>query len=311
MTVRGRLAAGFLSLAVGCAALPGCTTGLPDRTEQVQRLKAEIPALPGVAKFDADYVNDFEAGASLRLSVYVPEATEPQVVAIAQRITDITRGQFGGYRQETAFAVAGRAEVQTGAEPDPPQVADRVRRLRQMISAIPTAEITWSDGGLSLRDAPEAAASFAAVRGGLAGEPARVKVMPRGAGPMWEVDFPFDAEQERRLAGQVAAFPFDVRSVALEKGFPSTLIVGVRDPKTAYADLTAVISTFHPTREHPLRLMWHSSGRTSGGLEFAGSVHVSGCQYVPDAGEQEPGKYYTPEAIELQRRLRAEFDACR
>ncbi|GAA1938374.1 hypothetical protein [Amycolatopsis minnesotensis] len=311
MTMRYRLAAGFVGLVAGCAVLSGCTTGLPDRTEQVRRLEAEIPALPGVAKFHVSYQNDFESGSSLRTTAYFPTATEPQIVAIAQRITDLTHGQFNGYQQEHEFVVGNRAQVTTGAEPDPREVADRVRRLRQISSALPAAEITWNGRGLDVHDVPEAAVSFAAVRGGLAGKPARVTVFTQGAGPSWEVDFPFDAEQERQLAAQMAGLPVEVTFVALKNGFLSSMNAGVRDPAKAYADLAAAIAALHATRAHPVYLTWHRDGEKGKGLKFAGNVHVAGCQYPRTAGEEDPGRYYTPEALELQRRLRTEFDACR
>ncbi|WP_215544344.1 hypothetical protein [Amycolatopsis sp. CA-230715] len=241
----------------------------------------------------------------------MPAATEPQIMAIAQRITDITRGQFDGYQQKTEFAVGNRAEVTTGAEPDPRQVAEQVRRLRQISSALPTAEITWNGRKLDLRDAPVAAVSLAAVRTGLAGEPARVTVLTQDAGPSWEVDFPFTAEQERQLAEQLTALPVEVSFVALEKGFLSHVNVGVRDPAKAYADLATAIAALHATPAHPVHLTWHRDGEKDNGLKFAGDVYVAGCEDPRTTGGQDPGKYYTPDAIELQGRLRAEFSACR
>ncbi|MBF6413212.1 hypothetical protein [Nocardia cyriacigeorgica] len=63
-----------------------------------------------------------------------------------------------------------------------------------------------------------------------------------------------------------------------------------------------MIEVVEPTPEHPLYLWWHLPDTS------AGSVHVAGCEYAGTAGERNPEN---PEALDLQRRVRAEFDGCR
>lgn len=308
--IRYKCAAGLAILFTAGAVLSGCT-GLPDRQREAERLEVELSSMPGVERFTASYSNDYTAGSYLNLTATMPAAPEGQIAEVAKRINDLKRDDFDGYRQRTKFIVGNRITGEFDAVLNPDQVADRSRRLRQIGSAAPTADITWSGNGLDLRNAPPAAESFAAVRSGLAAKPAHVTVLPQDTSPMWEVDFPFNAQQEAHIQRQLSGLPVDVAAVTVANGALSSLSVRVHDPKTAYQDLAAVIAPVQPTPEHPMMLQWTWAGTETAERKFAGSVQVSGCQYPRTAGEEDPHSYYAPEAIDLQRRLRDEFDTCR
>ena len=46
------------------------------------------------------------------------------------------------------------------------------------------------------------------------------------------------------------------------------------------------------------------------GLQFKGMVDAGGCTYGTGEGELHPELYLTPDALELQLRLRNQFDKC-
>lgn len=305
--MRYRLAAGVAAL---CAVvLAGCT-GLPDRDAQVERLEAEISAMPGVQDYWATYTNDFTTGSNLTLYVRMPAASDAQIAAVATRINEVKQDDFDGYNQTTEFKIGVRVNLELPGELNADRVAELTRRLRPIGATIPTSVIEWRYDELVLSNAPEVAASLAAVRTGLGDERVPVTVLTDGSGPRWTVDFPFSSRQEQVVRGQLAESPADVVAVGIEKGRISSLSVEVRHPRGAYHDLRALIETVRPTRSHPMRLEWEWPGSEGSARRFSGQVDVAGCRYGNTAGEQDPGRYYTPGAIDLQRRLRDEFDAC-
>ncbi|MBF6324461.1 hypothetical protein [Nocardia cyriacigeorgica] len=282
----------------------GCT-GLPGRPTQVKQLDAEISAMPGVELFSASYSNNITHGSVLDLSIRMLAATEGQVTAVARRIAEIKGDYFDGYDQSAEFTVGKTVTLTRGERLDPDRLGTDTRLIRQLGGALPGADINWfrdSGSSIDIRDAPPVAHSLAAARAVLGDEPTRVEVMPAGDEPMWRVDFPFSAERERQISGRLATLPVSVAALTIERGQLSYMSVGVRDAASAYADIAAVIEAVGPTPEHPLYLWWHLPDTS------AGSVHVAGCEYAGTAGERDPEN---PEALDLQRRVRAEFDGCR
>ncbi|ETA66581.1 hypothetical protein AmyhaDRAFT_0343 [Haloechinothrix halophila YIM 93223] len=299
------------ALAVLCVAgvvVAGCT-GVPDREPQVQRLEDEVSAMPGVEDFRVIYSNSVKTGSKLNVTVRMPTASEAQIAEVATRITVLKQDDFDGYSESTEFEIGDRLMLRFDGQLSSDRVVKRARRLRQLGSAVPKAEINWYGGELELREAPDIAGSLAAVRTEFGSEPVRVEVMPDD-GPWWTVDFPFSIAQQQRIRGQLSELRVDVAYVRVANGRPSGLSVGVSDPKTAYRDLNALIATMRPTREHPMSLSWRWDGSAQDDRKFQGMVHVAGCGYSNTAGEKDPERYFTQKAIDLQRRLRDEFDTC-
>ena len=73
---------------------------------------------------------------------------------------------------------------------------------------------------------------------------------------------------------------------------------GVRDL------LAALDSAGH----EPVMVRWQEDSNAE--RKLLGSVHLGGCDYGNTLGEKEPEKYLTAEALDLQERLRGEFDDC-
>lgn len=305
---------GWIKLAAWVAAVVamvfvsvGCT-GLPGRPAQVKQLDAEISAMPVVELYSAVYSNDITHGSVLDLSIRMPAATEDQVTAVARRINEIKGDHFEGYDQSAQFVVGKGLTIRRGEQLDPEELGTDTRLIRQVGGALPGSEITWFRDRIEIREAPPAAQSLAAVRAVIGNAPTTVEVMPAGDDPMWRVDFPFSAEREQQFQQLLAGLPVSVNTLTIADGHLSNMSVNVRDMGSAYDDIVAVIEAVRPTPEHPLFLMWNlpkGSGKTSGG-----TVHVAGCEYPGTAGEKDPEKYYSPEALDLQRRVRAAFDGC-
>lgn len=295
----------------------GCT-GLPGRPTQVKQLDAEISAMPGVEMYSASYSNDITHGAVLDLSIRMPAATEDQVTAVARRINEIKGDYFDGYDQSADFTVGKGLTLQRGERLDPEQLGTDTRLIRQLGGALPGSDINWfrnSGTSIVIREAPPVAQSLAAVRTVVGNEPTSVEVMPVGDDPMWRVGFPFSIEREQQIRQQLTGLPVRMAALTIEDGHLSYMSVGVGDTTSAYDDLAAVIEAVKPTPDHPLFLRWDvpdNSGKTAddSGKTGGGSVHVAGCEYPGTAGEQDPEKYYSPEALDLQRRVRAAFDGC-
>ena len=70
--------------------------GTPDRKAEADRLERVIKAISGVVDARVDYTNDSERGATLKLSVYLPDAPPQQIADVASRINKV--GWGGGWR---------------------------------------------------------------------------------------------------------------------------------------------------------------------------------------------------------------------
>lgn len=314
--VRRKLVLAHLAAA---AVLVGCT-GLPDRQQEADRIEAELRATPGVEKVYTVYDNSYEAGSSYDLEITMSAAPENQIADVSQKLAQLKANDFAGYRQTTTFVVAPNMKVRENDTPDPAQLADRARTLRGIRTAVADSAAEWSADRLELHTADDTA-MLNAVRAQLGAKPLRVSVGPPSGGtatpptsmPYWDVDFPFDAAAEQRIRGQLASLPVRPRFVSVAGNQLSALDVGIANPETAYADLSAAITALRPSPPHPLYVSWHLNDQSanSAALKFAGSVDAAGCHYRTDtAGEQDPQAYYTPEALAIQKRLRAQFDTC-
>ncbi|MEV5832116.1 hypothetical protein [Nocardia sp. NPDC052112] len=305
--IRRMLAAG---IAVAVVSLPvaGCTNA-SDRRPQANLLRTELAAMPGVDTFSVDYSNDFTRGTYLDLDVSMRAASDTQIADVVDRINAIKRHDFDSYQQSTDFVVGDRLELKLGAELDPNRITARTRELRQLGARLPGATITWTNSGIEIEKSPPATDSLAAVRTVLGNDPTQVTIRPADQRPVWTVDLPFGAQQERDIQTLLTALPVPAAFIRIIDGHLTILSVGVHSPDTAYQDLTAVIATTRPTPDHPMDLRWNWGGYAPD-KQFTGSVEVAGCSDHATAADAHPEHYLTPDAIALQRQLRTEFETC-
>ncbi|WP_280265142.1 hypothetical protein [Nocardia wallacei] len=313
------------ALAVGAAVLGACT-GAPNREAEARELETAVRAMPGVTSAYVNYSNDITQGVTTSVSADMHDATIDQIEAVAARVADSHRQDFDEYKRSASFYVGGGTVEHRTDRPDrhtfvsPALVAADARAVRQLGSALPppAAErrIDWArtDLGteLTLRETAGDSA-LGVVRSVIGEQPVPVRVFPAIRTDIaWKVDFPFGAEDEARVRAILARSPLPVRSVDVTAGHLARMTVATPDPAEARTALAALIDLVAPAPGHPLLLEWEQPRPSnSGELKFKGSVHVGGCSYTTrSAGEREPEKYYTAEAVALQRHLRDTYDTC-
>lgn len=317
---------GIVLAAVLLAGVLGGCTGAPDRESEAQELKQTVAAMPGVDRVHVIYSNDVSLGPNMDVSVQMDDASDDQIEAVVARIDESFRLDFAHFRRSAEFDVGvgtvKRATGDSSRQLPLDSVSTDAQAIRQIGAAIPSidpgkSQITWvrNDIGseLTLRDVSDHAV-LRVVRSAIGNDPVVVRVLPEpSTGIIWDIRYPFGAEQEDSVRAIVSKSPLRVSALTASAGHLSRMRVTTSDPDTADTDLVSIIDLVAPTHEHPLFLDWDQAQSSNSGDQrrFAGAVHVAGCGYPTKlAGEQNPGSYYTDKAIALRDQLRAKYDAC-
>ncbi|MFJ4656873.1 hypothetical protein ACIP5Y_36890 [Nocardia sp. NPDC088792] len=314
----GRRRVGGVVFTLVTVMLCACT-GAPDRRGEAARLETAIAGMPGVQSFSASITNDITYGATLRLEADMSAASEEQIAAVVSRIKELERDDFDKYEQTTEFSVGDGVSVQRNADFDPEQIAGDARRLRQLKSTLQTSvgTMSWfrskSADTMEFRDAENPQQILTAVRGVAADQAVKVTISNRSGAtdPLWTVTFPFTADQQTSVLNLLTALPTSVSAVDVDEGHIARLSVGIKAGSDPERDITTVINSIGPTTRHPLYLQWggYSPDPTRG---FQGSVDIAACAYgAKTLGDEDPEKYYTADAIALQKKLRTQYDTCR
>ena len=287
-----------------------------EQRSNVDRLEAEIGAMAGVESFSANYADDFTHGTNLDTSVRMPAATVEEVEAVARRIDEVGNQQFDGFDRSTDFIIGENLQLSRRAEVLPEGIAADTRAARQLRAALPAGEIEWFRSRLagSWLELSEMASSgvetFAAARAAVGDEPTDVRIRPAEPGQMWSATFPLPVDREQAIRRALAGTPLPPISIGVEDGAVTRLGVGVSNPgPTTSDDLVAAITATDAVRGPSLDFEWHAD-RSGDGQNFSGSVDVGGCSYPQNLGEKSPERYYTPEALAVQKRIREQFDTC-
>ncbi|NKY35032.1 hypothetical protein HGA13_18420 [Nocardia speluncae] len=322
-------------------ALGGCTL-TPDRESEARELTEAVETMPGVYDVSNIYSNDFTAGVLVSLRVKMHKDASPeQTEAVAQRIAHSYRTDFPGHNRDMRLQVAGGFfEHHTGTRNTDnlshESISTDLRTLWQIGAAMPTPRlVSWkrshSQAELDVGDATDESV-FQAVRSVLGDRPVRVLATTGGTPPLqpvelpsndsfpdlrarnlptrWQIDLPLSPADEARARESVERSQLKVGKVALSGGHIDEMLVYTWSPPQAHDDLSVLIENTAATAAHPLLLRWEYPTRPRPDLEFKGSIHVAGCDYVDTFGEENPQDYYTPEAIALQQQLRSEYDTC-
>lgn len=319
------LLAVLVTLALGC-------TGAPDRRADSERLKAAIAGMPGVTDASVNYENAIGRGASLNITVSMPTATRQQMVDVIDRINTVRGTLFDGYYQTVAFQPAGSStqhfEVRCGAALDAATIADEALALRLLSARIRAGSADWfCDPGnrrLTISENTTAIGEILdAVHAADADTPTTsLEIMAADSAPAMapfrivNIRNPFSSDDWAGFQNLVTRLAITPWAAGVGPGSAVNHVsFGVRSPATAYQQLTAVIAAVGAGKEHPLLLAWgldNPPPRTAGAPTFSGSVIVGACNYgsPPSEGELHPEKYLTAEALDLQRRLRTEYDTC-
>lgn len=281
--------------------------------------------MPGVEHVYTIYSNDFTQGVLLDLSLTMKTATLDQVKAVVHRVNELVGNDFDGYQRSDDFIVAPQATVKTGSgrdeagsHLDADRIADGTRRLRQLRDLGPDGELDLFLGSdaatATLRDVPSTDEAITATRTALGDLPVTVDIYPDPNDQRqhpWKITFPFTPDQEATIRHQIDLPGMSFGRVTVDDGHLTQVTVSLPRPATAYGDIKRLIAAIGPTTEHPLMIDFASyTDSRQDQLRFGGTVDVGACGYVTNGGEQHPEKYYTPESIALQNKLRAEFDTC-
>lgn len=298
------------------AGVVGCTFA-PDRKVEADRLESEIATMPGVSAVSVIYSNDFTRGVHLDIEVTMKQASEALIGAVVSRINHIEGDKFEEYDRSNTFTVGDELEVyRSGSGLDADRIAARARQLREIGASLSGTEMTWydnlSESRIEIDNAPPAAESLAAVRHVLGNDPVRLDIRPEALeDPSWSVDLPFSIAQEQGIQQLLSELPAnDVVSVRVDDARLSNLSIGLRAPGTAYQDLVGIIEKIGPTEDHPLMLSWGVPVAGNTEREFQGSAHIHGCPQSGNAGHENPERFYTPAAVDLQKRMQDEFETC-
>lgn len=298
--------------------------GAPDRKTEADQLERAIKTMRGVVEAHVAYTNDFEHGATVKVSVYMPDAPPQQIADVATRINKVRGDAFNAFDQMAEFVVTQNRHVRVarGADLDPASIAADAEHIRRFADTVDAAQISIggressTPANLRVNEvATPADDVFAAVRIGFGGD-ARINLemlpAPNVKMPLWSVSFPFSADNQERVNRQMAKMPVSIWSITVGSyAAISDLSVGLRDLDTAYQDLVSVIDTTGAGSAHALELGWQLEGQSAfEALQFSGMVDAGGCSYAKGDGELHPELHLKPEALALQQRLRNQFDSC-
>jgi hypothetical protein len=298
--------------------------GTVDRKADADQLQRAIKTMPGVVDARVDYTNDSERGATLKVSVHMPDAPPQQIADVAARINKVRGDAFNAFDQTAEFSVTPSRQVRVtrGADLDPAGIAADAEHIRRFSEAVDAAQVSISGrqlstpAGLRVDEVKTPADDvFAAVRAAFGNDAQLSLDMLPAANvkmPLWSVSFPLSAEEEQRVDQQMAAMPVSIWSITVgPQAAIVNLNVALHTPDTAYQDLVSVIDTTEAEGAHPLDLGWRMESQSAfETLQFKGTVDADGCAYAHTQGEMHPEFYLTPDALEVQQRLRAQFDKC-
>jgi len=309
------------AIVLACA-LSAC--GAPDRKAEADQLERAIKTMPGVVDAQLGYTNDSEQGATLKVSVHMPDAPPQQIADVASRINKVRGDAFNTFEQTAEFSVTPSRQVRVtrGADLNPASIAADAEHIRRFSEAVDAAQMSISGhepstpAGLRVDEVKTPADDvFSAVRAAF-GDDAQINLDMLPAAnvkmPLWSVSFPFSDDDQQRVNQQMAAMPVSIWSVTVGSYAAITsLNVGLHTLDTAYQDLVSVITTTGAGPAHALGLGWRLEGQSAfTALQFKGMVDAGGCAYATSEGEFHPELYLTTDALALQQRLRNQFDKC-
>lgn len=315
---------GILTVTSGC-------TGAPDRSTEADALEAAITAMPGVEDASVSYENNFERGAAIYVNVYLPGATRQQVVDLVNRYVTVRGDDFDRFYQRVTFQVAESRgfQVVCGAELDPATIADEATVLRTLSTRIKAGGADWGCGPqnrtLAIHDNDTPVGQVLNEIHAAGGDPITAVVeigsaasTPSAMAPFRIVDvtFPFGVDDWNRFGQLVSRLGVVPWTAAIGPGSAvAGLSVSVAGPATAERQLESVIAAVGAGPDHPLNLRWALADPPPYDREvkrFEGSVRVGACSDILKdvEGEKHPERYFTPEARDVQTRLRERYEIC-
>lgn len=279
-------------------------------------LELTIGAMPGVAKAWVSFDED-ELDSIATLNVQMPGAEAGQISNVAQAVSRAHGDGWADYLKRLRLRIGDVPAVTVVRDVKSLNAADVVTdstALRSFAAAIastsPTAQIDWAtDDRLTVRQLSTPTPEVLQALRDVGVTASTVHLLPvDSAAPTWRVTLPLSRDQEQRIHRQIEPIPAQLESIAVRDATITDLGVVVSRQATHRA-LVDIISIVGAGPGRPLWLTWHTTPRDIT-QQYDGSVDVGRCNYPASRLEQYPEKYLSADEIELQNRLREQFDTC-
>ncbi|QEN15001.1 hypothetical protein ACRDU6_22020 [Mycolicibacterium sp. ELW1] len=309
-----------VALLAGAAVIPGCG-GPGNLTEIANNLQSELMSMPGVTDAWVYHDQSYADGIVFTVAVDVPDATRPQLVAVASRIAETRISLVSNYIEDVEFWVTPDkpVTVRRQSHVDPAQIADDADRLR-VIAAHTDGRIDWfrddADANqLTVTDSHTPGSDLLDTVRGTAGDTGLTMTVspssPSPRTPRMRVSFPLSAEDQNSVEQFLDTVPVDVFGVRIDHGGVSVLQAMVpADPAVAEQKLSTVIQESRAAAAGPMWLAWYIPSAVGGVPMFGGVVDVHDCSVAAAAIHQASLRSEPQETHSLQDRLQSMIDTC-
>ncbi|MEZ0357543.1 hypothetical protein [Mycobacterium sp. SA01] len=313
-----------VALLAGAAAVPSCG-GPGSLTEIANNLQSALMSMPGVTDAWVYHDQSYAEGIVFTVAVDVPDATRPQLVAVANRIAETRISLVSNYIEDVEFWVTPDkpVTVRRQSHVDPAQIADDAERLR-VIAAHTDGRIDWfrDDDDANHPDVNHLAITDSHTPGSdildtvrrTAGDTGLTLTVspasPSPRTPRMRASFPLSAEDQNSVEQFLDTVPVDVFGVRIDGGGVRVLQAMVpADPAVAEQELSTVIQQSRAAAAGPMRLAWYVPSALGGVPMFGGVVDVHECS-VAAAAIHQTSLRSEQDSHSLQDRLQSMIDTC-
>ncbi|MCV7018413.1 hypothetical protein [Mycolicibacterium aichiense] len=309
-----------LALLAGAAVVPGC--GAPGNlTEIANSLQSALISMPGVTDAWVYHDQSYADGIVFTVAVDVPDATPPQLVAVANRIAETRISLVSNYIEDVEFWVTPDKPVTVRRQShlDSAQIADDAERLR-VIAAHTDGRIDWfrdddDANQLAITDSHTPGSDLLDIVRRTAGDTGLTMTVspasPSPSTPRMRVTFPMSAGDRHSVEQFLDVVPVDVFGVRIDDGGVRVLQAMVpADPAVAEQKLSTVIQESRAAAAGPMWLAWYVPSALGGVPMFGGVVEVHDCSVAAAAIHQASLRSEHQPDHSLQDRLQSLIDTC-
>ncbi|KDE97922.1 hypothetical protein Y900_002945 [Mycolicibacterium aromaticivorans JS19b1 = JCM 16368] len=308
-----------VALLAGAAAVPSCG-GPGNVIEIANNLQSALMSMPGVTDAWVYHDRSYAEGIVFTVAVDVPDATRPQLVAVANRIAETRLSHVSNYIEDVEFWVTPDKPVTVRRQShlDPAQIADDTERLR-VIAAHTDGRIDWfrdddDVNQLSVTDSRTPGSDLLDTVRRTAGDTGLTLTVspasPSPRTPRMRVSFPLSVEDRNSVEQFLDTVPVDVFGVRIDDGGVRVLQAMVpADPAVAEQELSTVIRQRRAAAAGPMWLAWYVPSALGGVPMFGGVVDVYECSAAAAAIHQVSLRS-GQDSYTLQDRLQSMIDTC-
>lgn len=247
------------ALVTASLAVVGCSP--PNRQLQADKIRAGVEHKPGVRSVDVSYINDFENGANVRITVEMNHAPTDQIIDVAAEIETLKGTDFTDHRQSVSISVADAAELIRGAEIEPERMAGDVDTLRRLRAQNRDGYIKWTrDASRSRLGVWASRSPDTLVRSAVSllspGDELYVRSESPARQSSWEVALPLTTEQYDGLRQVRDRVPLTVYELTVREARITSVSVDLGTPSDAHQHAIALLTALRPSRATPVDVEW-------------------------------------------------------